>query len=86
MTLSAHARQRMQSRGIPEKHINFAVSCGCRIDGRNEVLFAVGSREFHRGPHRQAADLLGLVVVVDKDCKTVITAYRNTKWVKRNLG
>jgi hypothetical protein len=76
----------MKSRGIPEKHVNFAVSCGCRIDGRNEVLFAVGSREFNRGPQRQAAELLGLVVVLDKTCTKVITAYRSTKWVKRVLG
>lgn len=81
-SISKHAQERMSQRHITQKHINFAVRCGTRIDSDNEAaLYCVGREHLNRGAQRLPKGLDGVVVVVAKGSDTkVITVYRDHHW------
>lgn len=86
MTLSAHAKFRMQQREISSKQVNFAVRCGMPIaNDAYTTMYCVGREQLNRGHQMVPKGLLGLVVIVDNDSSTVVTVYRNPVW-ERHLN
>lgn len=74
MTLTKHARQRMQERRIAAEQIEMALFYGEKFPSRGVWVYALSER-CGAYPTRLPRCLRGLVVVVD-EAKRVLTAYR----------
>lgn len=76
--LSAHARQRMEERGIPEESVLTVLRYGRYRHVRNADFFLIGRREigYYRAEGLDLSRLAGIHVVCGSD-GTVITVYRN---------
>ncbi len=80
MRISAHARRRMQQRGITEGDIALAVSHGIQIHRTGVCFFFIGKKAL-RSLGKSGANLNGLTVLQALDGE-VITAYKRRGSVK----
>ena len=80
VTLTKHARQRMDSRRIGEVAVAACVAYGRVCHTRGAIIYVVGRREVERWRHR-GIDLRrheGIHVVCTPE-RTVLTVYRNRR-------
>ncbi len=79
VVLAAHARKRMDQRGVSEQAVQLALSYGRKIYSRRTVFHVIGRKEIARHG-KQVPELLaldGVQVITSLDQYTVVTVYRN---------
>ncbi len=79
VVLAAHARKRMDQRGVSEQAVLLTLRYGRKIHSRRTVFHVIGRKEIARYG-KQVPELLaldGVQVITSQDEHTVVTVYRN---------
>ncbi|GHG74391.1 hypothetical protein GCM10010919_27820 [Alishewanella longhuensis] len=77
--ISAHARKRMNLRGMNEREIRLALKYGRKVYSRRTVFHVIGKKEIRKFASEcpELKELDGLHVLTVPDTCTVLTTYRN---------
>ncbi|HID39688.1 MAG TPA: DUF4258 domain-containing protein [Calditrichaeota bacterium] len=85
--ITKHAIKRMNQRHIPEIMILAVRAFGERIYARNSLYYFMGKRAVKRMLEvfipEKPYDWEGLTLVCDPKTETLITVFKNKKWLKK---
>jgi hypothetical protein len=81
-----HALDRLAQRNLTHDEIDFIVRHGYRLRKAGAVFYQMRTRCMpdHVPPNDPLRRLVGTTVVLSPDEQTLITAYRDEKWFKRD--
>lgn len=74
-----HARKRMRQRGITRREVKEVLRRGRRHRSTDDIKVRVHEQEVERNVDRRLYDLIGIVVVLTKDQRRVITVFCGSK-------
>lgn len=87
ISISLHAGQRMGQRNITPAMIAAACAFGERIYARNTLCYFLGKHAVKRlsevDPPKHPERWEGLVLVCDSKTETLLTCFKNKKWLKK---
>lgn len=87
IVFTKHAQKKMQVRHIPELMIHAAYCFGEKIYAQNSLYFFMGYRAIQRMLKVYMPDnpdkWQGLTLVCDPKTHTLITVFKNRKWLKK---